>query len=102
MNAEVIIVGGGIIGCAAAYHLQKRVSRFSSWRAVRTLETEAPPAMEAGSDSQGAIPESFPRMYAIQHLWKNLSEMLDTDVEYYQHGNLRLGSTEKHRDILTG
>ena len=39
-------------------------------------------------------------MYGIKHLWPHLSEELGMDVEYYQHGNLRLGKTEDHLNIL--
>jgi len=41
-------------------------------------------------------------MYGVQNLWPHLSEELGMDVEYYQHGNLRLGKTEEHLDILRG
>ena len=41
-------------------------------------------------------------MYSIQHIWPQLSDMLDTNVEYYQEGNLRLGSTPQHQKILEG
>lgn len=58
MNAEVIIVGGGIIGCAAAYNLAKMVSPFWYWRAARTSATAALPATAAVSASPAVIPEN--------------------------------------------
>lgn len=103
MNAEVIIVGGGIIGCAAAYHLAKEGVQILVLEGSENIGNGGSTRNGGGVRQSGRDPRELPlAMYAIQHLWKNLSEMLDTDVEYYQHGNLRLGSTEKHRDILTG
>lgn len=95
MQAEVIIVGGGIIGCAAAYYLAKE--------GVSVLVLEGSPHIGNGGSTRngggvrqsGRDPRELPLvMYAIQNLWSKLSDMLDTNVEYYQHGNLRLGSTQ--------
>ena len=103
MQAEVIIVGGGIIGCAAAYHLAKE--------GVSVLVLEGSPHIGNGGSTRngggvrqsGRDPRELPLvMYAIQNLWPKLSDMLDTNVEYYQHGNLRLGSTPAHEKILQG
>lgn len=103
MQAEVIIVGGGIIGCAAAYHLAKE--------GVSVLVLEGSPHIGNGGSTRngggvrqsGRDPWELPLvMYAIQNLWPKLSDMLDTNVEYYQHGNLRLGSTPAHEKILQG
>ena len=103
MQAEVIIVGGGIIGCAAAYYLAKE--------GVSVLVLEGSPHIGNGGSTRngggvrqsGRDPRELPLvMYAIQNLWPKLSDMLDTNVEYYQHGNLRLGSTPAHEKILQG
>ena len=103
MQAEVIIVGGGIVGCAAAYHLAKE--------GVSVLVLEGSPHIGNGGSTRngggvrqsGRDPRELPLvMYALQNLWPKLSDMLDTNVEYYQHGNLRLGSTPAHEKILQG
>ena len=39
-------------------------------------------------------------MWGIQNLWPHLHEELDADVEYVQKGNLRLGKTAAHMQIL--
>lgn len=38
-SADVIIVGGGIIGCAAAYYLAKEVFPSWYWKEAVILET---------------------------------------------------------------
>lgn len=97
MNAEVIIVGGGIIGCAAAYNLAK------NGVSVLVLEGSENIGNGGGVRQSGRDPRELPLvMYSIEHIWPQLSDMLDTNVEYYQEGNLRLGSTPQHQKILTG
>jgi sarcosine oxidase subunit beta len=101
-NYDTIIVGGGIIGCAIAYNLQKEGNR------VLVIEKEE---IGAGGSSRngGGVRQSArdPRemalaMYAIQKHWPTLSEELGVDVEYCQQGNLRLGKTDAHIEFLTG
>lgn len=102
-NAEVIIIGGGIIGCATAYYLSKK--------GVSVIVLEKSDHMGNGGSSRngggvrqsGRDPRELPlAMYGIEHLWPHLSEELGVDVEYHKEGNLRLGKTERHLEILQG
>lgn len=103
-TADVIIVGGGIIGCATAYYLAK-----SGVRDILVLE--ASPYIGNGGSSRngggvrqsGRDPRELPlAMWGIQNLWPGLSEELGVDTEYTQEGNLRLGKTPAHLKILQG
>ena len=100
--AEVVIVGGGIIGCAAAYYLAKK--------GVEVIVLEGSDHIGNGGSSRngGGVRQSgrdvreLPLvMYGIKNLWPTLSEELEVDCEYHQDGNLRLGKSEKHKEILT-
>ena len=103
MNAEVIIVGGGIIGCAAAYHLAKNGVSVLVLEGSENIGDGGSTRNGGGVRQSGRDPRELPLvMYAIRHLWPQLSDMLDTNVEYYQQGNLRLGSTPQHQKILDG
>ena len=103
MNAEVIIVGGGIIGCAAAYNLAKNGVSVFVLEGSEHIGNGGSTRNGGGVRQSGRDPRELPLiMYAIQHIWPHLSDMLDTNVEYYQEGNLRLGSTPKHHKILEG
>ncbi|MBP5594298.1 MAG: FAD-binding oxidoreductase [Pseudobutyrivibrio sp.] len=102
-TADVIIVGGGVVGNAAAYYLAKR--------GVEVLVLEADDSIGHGGSSRngGGVRQSgrdvreLPyAMYGIKHLWPTLSEELGVDVEYHQGGNLRLALEESHIDILKG
>lgn len=97
-TAEVIIIGGGVNGCAAAYYLAKR-----GIKDVIVLEASDSIGHGGSSRNGGGVRQSgrdireLPyAMYAIQHQWPTLSEELGVDVEYCQKGNLRLGKTEEH------
>lgn len=99
-NADVIIIGGGVIGCAAAYYLAKR--------GIKSLVIEQSEIGFGGSSRNGGGVRQSARdsrelplaMYGVQHLWPGLSDELGTDVEYCQQGNLRLGKTPQHIAIL--
>ncbi|RKI39579.1 FAD-binding oxidoreductase [bacterium D16-51] len=98
MTADVIIIGGGINGCAAAYYLAK-----SGITGVLVLEADNSIGHGGSSRNGGGVRQSgrdvreLPyAMYAVNNMWPTLSEELGVDVEYYQKGNLRLGKTEAH------
>jgi sarcosine oxidase subunit beta len=101
-NADVIIVGGGVIGCAVAYNLAKT--------GVRPLLLEREEIGAGGSSRNGGGVRQSARdlremplaIHAVRNLWPNLSEELGVDVEYHQQGNLRLGKTEAHLRFLEG
>ncbi|WP_432649582.1 NAD(P)/FAD-dependent oxidoreductase [Huintestinicola sp.] len=103
MNADVIIIGGGIIGSAAAYNLAAKGVSVIVLEGSSNIGNGGSTRNGGGVRQSGRDPRELPLvMYAIKNIWPNLSEMLDTNVEYHQQGNLRLGSTEKHRQILEG
>ncbi len=102
-NAEIIIIGGGIIGCATAYYLAK-----NGVKDVIVLEGSDFMGNGGSSRNGGGVRQSgrdvreLPLvMYGIKNLWPHLSEELEVDCEYHQDGNLRLGKTEAHRATLT-
>lgn len=102
MTADVIIVGGGIVGCATAYYLAK-----AGVRDVIVLEADKSIGHGGSSRNGGGVRQSGRdvrelsyAMYAVEHMWPTLSEELGVDVEYCKKGNLRLGKTEAHMKKL--
>ena len=102
-TADVIIIGSGIIGCSTAYYLAQK------GKSVIVLEKEKIIGYGGSSRNGGGVRQSgrdkreLPlAMHSVQNLWPHLSEELDMNVEYYQEGNLRLGKTEEHLEILRG
>lgn len=101
-TAEVIIIGGGINGCAAAYYLAKRgVKDVIVLEATKSIGHGGSSRNGGGVRQSGRDPRELPyAMYAVKHMWPTLSEELGVDVEYCQAGNLRLGKTEAHLEKL--
>ena len=93
MSSSVIIIGGGISGTAAAWELAKNgvpvtlleKGDLASMASGRTL---------AGVRQSGRHPAELPLAEAAVRRWESLAEELGVDVEYRQHGNLRLALTE--------
>lgn len=101
--AEVIIIGGGVIGCATAYYLAKEGTSVIVMEGSDHIGNGGSSRNGGGVRQSGRDPRELPlAMYGIRNLWPHLSEELETDCEYHQDGNLRLGKTEKHREILEG
>ena len=102
-TADVIVIGSGVIGCAAAYYMAKKGMSVLVLDQDESVGNGGSSRNGGGVRQSGRDPRELPLvMYAIQNLWPKLSDMLDTNVEYYQHGNLRLGSTPAHEKILQG
>ena len=97
-TADVIVIGGGVVGCATAYYLAKK-----GVKNVIVLEADKSIGHGGSSRNGGGVRQSgrdvreLPyAIYAVQNMWPHLSEELGVNVEYYQRGNLRLGKTETH------
>ena len=97
-TADVIIIGGGVVGCAAAYYLAKAGhSNVIVLEATKSIGHGGSSRNGGGVRQSGRDVRELPyAMYGIKHLWPTLSEELGVDVEYTQKGNLRLGKTEAH------
>ena len=96
---DVIIIGGGISGTAAAYSLAKEGV------AVALLEQHDLAAMAsgwtlAGVRQSGRHPDELPLAMAAVEIWKTLGAELDADIEYRQMGNLRLARDDTEMAII--
>lgn len=104
MTADVIIIGGGINGCATAYYLAKRgITDVIVLEANKSIGHGGSSRNGGGVRQSGRDMRELPyAMYAVNNMWPTLSEELGVDVEYYQKGNLRLGKTDTHLEKLEG
>lgn len=93
-NGEVIVIGGGITGCATAYELSKQGMH------VTLLERENIHAMGsgwtlAGVRQSGRHVTELPIAREAIRRWEHLGEELGAEIHYRQDGNLRLALTEQ-------
>ncbi|MEW6401304.1 MAG: FAD-binding oxidoreductase [Chloroflexota bacterium] len=93
MKTDIAIIGGGIVGCAAAYFLAKK--------GLRALVIEKDPAVglqasgrNGGGVRQQARKAALPLAMESVKLWTTLSRELDADLEYIQTGNLKIALDE--------
>jgi glycine/D-amino acid oxidase-like deaminating enzyme len=94
-DAEVVIIGGGIVGCAAAYYLARRGVRAT------LLEKDDLAGQQSGHNwgfvrQQGRDPRELPLMMACNRIWQGLARELDADTGFVQGGNLRVAE-DAHR-----
>jgi glycine/D-amino acid oxidase-like deaminating enzyme len=91
-EAEVVVVGAGIVGCACAYYLARRGVQ------VVLLEQGDTVGEQSRKNwgfvrQQGRDPAEVPLVMASNRIWRELEQELGTDIEWVQGGNLALAAT---------
>ena len=100
-QADVVIVGGGIVGCAAAYYLAKRgVSAV-------VIEKDEIGRAQSGRNwgfvrQQGRDPLELPLMVESNRIWSGIERELGADVEWVQGGNLALATAPDRIALFEG
>lgn len=89
MKTEVAIIGGGIVGCAAAYYMAKKGFQ------VLVIEKDPGVGLQASGRNGGGVRQqsrkaALPLAMESIKLWATLSEELDADLEYDRTGNLKI------------
>ncbi len=92
-DADVVVVGAGIVGCATAYFLARRGVR------VVVLERGAVPGEQSRKNwgfvrQQGRDPSEMPLVMEANRMWRGLERELGADIEWVQGGNLALAADE--------
>jgi len=92
-QADVVVVGAGIVGCATAYFLARRGMR------VVVVERGRVPGEQSRKNwgfvrQQGRDPLEMPLMLEANRMWRGLERELGADIEWIQGGNLALAADE--------
>lgn len=102
-TADVIVIGSGVIGCAASYYMAKKGMSVLVLDQDESVGNGGSSRNGGGVRQSGRDPRELPlAIYGVENVWPTLSDELGVDVEYHKEGNLRLGKTETHKQILTG
>ena len=102
-TADVIVIGSGVIGCAAAYYMAKKGMSVLVLDQDESVGNGGSSRNGGGVRQSGRDPRELPlAIYGVENVWPTLSDELGVDVEYHKEGNLRLGKSETHKQILTG
>lgn len=92
--SDVLVVGGGLVGCSAALHLRRRGA------AVTVVEKNQLGAAASGVNFGGVrrngrkLPELALAARALD-IWKRLPVLIDDDCEYAVTGHLKVARSEE-------
>ena len=91
--SDVVVVGAGIVGSAAAYFLARRGARVS------VIERGPVPGEQSRKNwgfvrQQGRDPLEMPLVVEANRMWRGLEHELGADIEWTAGGNLGLAADE--------
>jgi sarcosine oxidase, subunit beta len=98
-SCDVAIIGGGITGCAAAYELATAGVNVTVIEQYE-LATMGSGRTLAGVRQSGRHADELPLAIAAVKRWQQLGEELGSDLEYRQHGNLRLAEDDADVELI--
>ena len=93
-EADVVVVGAGIVGCATAYYLARRGVRVS------VVERGPVPGEQSRKNwgfvrQQGRDPHELPLVMEANRIWRGLEQELQADIEWVAGGHLALAATQQ-------
>ncbi len=98
-QADVIIVGGGIIGATTAFFLRKR--GVSVMLLERGLVGQQASGVNFGNVRRSGRPlEQLPLSNRSREIWGKLKELIGDDAEFVASGQIRVGYRQEHVDRL--
>ena len=98
-QADVIIVGGGIMGASTAFFLRKR--GMSVILLEQGLIGQQASGVNFGNTRRMGRPiEQLPLSNRSREIWLKFKELFDADVELLLNGHLRVGFTPAHEERM--
>ncbi len=99
MKTDIVIIGGGIAGCSAAYFLAKNGRRVMLLEKERAVGLSATGRAACGVRQQNRKGALHLAMGSVK-LWATLAEELQYDLEYVRTGNLKMAFDAKNAEEM--
>ena len=99
MQADVVIIGAGIVGCCAAYRLAKRGISVALCEKGR-IAGEQSSRNWGWVRQQGRDARELPLMIESRKIWQSLQNEIDEDLGYRQTGCSYLAENDKQMQEL--
>lgn len=98
IRSDVAIIGGGIMGCSAAFFLRQR------GLSVTLIETDKVGRQASGTNfgnvrRQGRPIFQLPLANRASRIWRSANELLGADVEYLQGGHMRVCFRDRPENV---
>lgn len=100
-GCDLLVVGAGVIGCAAAYHAARQGASVTVIDRGRIGGEQSSRAW-GFVRQQGRHPAELPLAAAARRLWETLEDELDDDIEFARNGILVPGCDEADALRLRG
>jgi sarcosine oxidase subunit beta len=98
-RTEIVIIGGGIVGCASAYFLARDGHKVIVLERNPGVGQEASGVNNSGVRQQGRT-KGLPMAMASVRIWAGLAEELGCNVEYRRIGNLKVRFNQPELELF--
>ena len=98
-SADVLIIGGGLMGASAAFFLRRRgVSVILLERGL--VGQQASGTNFGNARRQARFLPQLPLANRAHDIWRQLPQLIDDDLEFVQPGHIRVAYTEEQVGVL--
>ena len=99
-TADAVVIGGGIMGCSAAFFLAQAGVKVTLVEKAEQVGTEASGRSGGGIRANGRKPAEVPLAIAAVRLWEAFRDEYGGQFEYDQFGQMYLARNEMELDSL--